>query len=127
MEIKTGYFAKTSKYLEMGYFPVSIARYTPKEVMCENAPCFAPDSKLLAKYKAGTIHEDEYETQYLSTLNRAFAKIYMESWEKYCKENGFKGVVLLCYEKVGAFCHRHILAKWFDREFHVQVEELLVA
>ena len=24
----------------------------------------------------------------------------------------FDGAVLLCYEKTGSFCHRHILAKW---------------
>ena len=34
--------------------------------------------------------------------------------------------VLLCYEKPGDFCHRHILANWLEENFGFKVEEFRV-
>ena len=35
-----------------------------------------------------------------------------------------KDVVLLCYEKPPQFCHRHLVAKWLEKELNIKVEEL---
>lgn len=37
-------------------------------------------------------------------------------------ENGFKEVVLLCYERPNDFCHRHLVAEWL-REAGYNIEE----
>lgn len=33
-------------------------------------------------------------------------------------------VVLLCYEKPGQFCHRRLVAEWFEQELGLVVPEL---
>ena len=56
------YFAKLNKILDVGYLPISIARYTPKGI--NNIPqlkIFAPSEELLRKIKSGEIDETEYE------------------------------------------------------------------
>lgn len=37
--------------------------------------------------------------------------------------SGRKDAALLCYEKPGDFCHRHLLADWLTRESGLVVEE----
>lgn len=37
--------------------------------------------------------------------------------------SGGKDAALLCYEKPGDFCHRHLLADWLTRESGLVVEE----
>ena len=32
-------------------------------------------------------------------------------------------IILLCYEKSGDFCHRHIVADWIESELKKRVEE----
>lgn len=38
-------------------------------------------------------------------------------------KNGEKDVVLLCYEKTGDWCHRHILARFLNEQFDLGVTE----
>lgn len=32
--------------------------------------------------------------------------------------------ILICYEKSGDFCHRRIVADWFEKELNIKVEEI---
>ncbi len=45
-------------------------------------------------------------------------KVYREL----CQLAGSSDIVLLCYEKSGDFCHRHLVAEWF-REHEIPCEE----
>ena len=35
-----------------------------------------------------------------------------------------ENAVLLCWEKSGKFCHRHLVAEWFQKELGIEVNEL---
>jgi len=42
---------------------------------------------------------------------------------KRLSENGTKDVALLCYEKPGDFCHRHIFAEWMKEQTGYEIKE----
>lgn len=100
--IYTSYFSSRKWELTKG---VSIARYV-KFWQGKTYPSLFPSQKLLSDYKNGLIDEKEYERRYVSeTLSKLNPKEVYEALD---------GKVLLCYEKTGDFCHRHIVAKWLN-------------
>lgn len=93
---------------------ISIARVVPfwkgdryRELM--------PSAELIRDYKDGLINEEQYTIRYkqevLSKLDPKLVGLLLE------------GRILLCYEKTGSFCHRHIVAEWL-REAGFEVKEL---
>lgn len=108
MEYKTGYFAKANKYLELGYFPVSIARFNPKGTNFMQQIRIAPAQGILSAYKSGQIDEVEYEFKYTLQLQNTDI---MKDWNYLLNvisltKKDYKGVVFLCYEKSDSFCYR---------------------
>jgi uncharacterized protein (DUF488 family) len=61
---------------------------------------------MLVGYKNGTVTQEEFTKRYTVKLNKLLEKEGVEAF------NELNGLVLLCYEKKGCFCHRHILADW---------------
>ena len=112
--IYTSYFAKMRKMTpEQQAKCMSIARFTPKGVNIPINTMLAPKWDILKKYK-----ED-------NDMN-AFARAYKEQLTaldpaKVAKPMDDK--ILVCYEKIGDFCHRHILARWL-RDNGYECEEL---
>ena len=48
----------------------------------------------------------------------------MRNYKKTKKtKNKCDNMILLCYEKSGDFCHRHVLADWLEENFGYRVEE----
>ena len=128
MEYKTGYFAKANKYLELGYFPVSIARFNPKGTNFMQWIRIAPAQDILSAYKSGQIDEVEYEFKYTLQLQNTDI---MKDWNYLLNvisltKKDCKGVVFLCYEKSDSFCHRHIFAEYMKTHFNIDIEELIV-
>ena len=72
----------------------------------------APKYSFLKQYLDGVIDSDKYTEEYykqvLSKLNPEIVYYYLIG--KYGKD-----VTLLCYEKPGEFCHRRIVADWFEK------------
>lgn len=114
MAIFTGYFAKLKKYQAAGLIPVSIARITPEWFHGQEFKELAPSNDLLKRYKAGKVSEDLYKTEYFQQLDQV-------KWKKVLK-NLKENTVLLCYEKTGTFCHRHLLAEYL-KEAGYNIEE----
>ena len=112
--MQTSYFAKYK-----GDNGVSIALYTPKWFKGRTYKKLAPTSKLLFDYKNKKISDIEYIEIYkrdvLKKLN-----------PKQVYEELGKDSVLLCFEKVGSFCHRHIVALWLEEELGIAIEEYMV-
>jgi hypothetical protein len=113
-KIRTGNFANVKKYEKSGYFPISIAlsaRYFNGKAYRALAPMweFKDDEPeiYIPKYK-----------KILSLLNtrKVLNDLLLLS--------GNKDIVLLCHEKEGDFCHRHIVAEWLSKEFNIEVLEL---
>ena len=50
-------------------------------------------------------------------------RIMLEDIKEKASTLGLQDIVLLCYEKPGRFCHRHILAEWIKEKTGEEVEE----
>lgn len=116
--IYTGYFAKTKIYEQDGLQPVSIAGKTPGFFKGPKFPSLAPEYKMFSDWKKGKISDMEYTkifTKRLNELDKEAIKRFINSFDK--------PVVLLCYEKPGDFCHRHIVADWIEGNLGIRVDE----
>lgn len=82
---------------------------------------FAPTWDMVNAYKNNLIDDSEYEEQYLTLINN-----------RWLKDTKFKSVVVsllkriennditfVCFCPANTFCHRLLLAKWFQRNWTV--------
>lgn len=76
-----------------------------------------PSYDLVMSYKNGIITEYEYTREYHRQI---LDGLDPKTMFKKLGENS----ILLCYEKSGDFCHRRIVAKWFEDNLNVKVPEL---
>ena len=124
--MKTSYFANFRKLDKNKYIAVSIARITPVgfDIKVEE---FAPEKSTLFNYKNGKINEEQYTKEYTEQLDELFDDGIMVNTlsrlnnleKRYNKE-----VVLLCYEGKGTVCHRHILSKYINDKFNLDIREI---
>ena len=124
--MKTSYFANFRKLDKNKYIAVSIARITPVgfDIKVEE---FAPEKSTLFNYKNGKINEEQYTKEYTEQLDELFDDGIMVNTlsrlndveKRYNKE-----VVLLCYEGKEKFCHRHILSKYINDKFNLDIREI---
>ena len=114
MKIFTGNFANEKKYISAGLLPISIA--------------------LSAKYFSGVLFrklnpdwsfmndsQSVYTKKFLSKLDKLNPSLIFREIEFLSKG---QDVVLLCHEKEGEFCHRRLVASWFETKLKIQVLEL---
>ena len=109
--IYTGYYAKLKKYKEAGLIPVAISGKVPDFYNGLTYREFAPRWEM---YNTG--YTEEYK-KYLNTLDKE------EIRDDFDSPHNCNNTILLCYEKSGDFCHRHILADWLEENFEYKVEE----
>ena len=114
MKIYTGNFGNEKKYRAAGLQPVSIARF--------NRWFSGPKALNLAPTPA-MIHlpEHEYTPLFEEILDKLSPAETLEQLEKL---SGGKDIVLLCYEKEGEFCHRHLVADWLANSLGIEIKEL---
>ena len=98
----TSYYANYRKF--KGMFRVSISRTAPSNSCDIQLIKLAPTVELLQKYKCNSITKF---VKALSTLQELQGD-----------------VVLLCYEKKGDFCHRHLLAEYLNNNHNTNIREL---
>ena len=75
----------------------------------------APNWWFLKKYKQDgdeDFYVEQYHREILSKLDAR--QVYDELGED---------AVLLCWERAGAFCHRRLVAEWFEKELGISVPE----
>lgn len=109
---------KTSCFsLYKGDGRISIARYAPR-----NTPAGYHAFKKLAP---GPWFNSVSTTRYIELYdNEILAKLNPEkTWNELHLLAGNAEPVLLCWERPGEFCHRHLVAGWFERELGVTVTE----
>lgn len=73
---------------------------------------FAPTWSMVLGHKDGSLSDEEYIKQYHERMY-ASMKARPEDWMRYAKSDDI--MALACYCKPGAFCHRHLLVKLFER------------
>jgi uncharacterized protein YeaO (DUF488 family) len=123
--MKTSYFARLRSIDTTRYSPVSIAGKAPDWYSGYEYKVLAPNYDFLTKYKQGEIDADEYTRCFRKEILKP--KVAQEIFDRLndrFSHNGAKEVVLLCYEKPTDFCHRRLVAKWFESKLGIEVPEL---
>lgn len=122
MNIYTSYFAKVKQLQESGFNNlVCVAGYAPKFFYdTPNArfyPDLAPRKEWFWEWKNGHLSNDWYMEKYNETV---LSKLNPEKVVEDLGDNA----VMLCYEKPGDFCHRHLVADWIAKNTGMTVEEV---
>lgn len=117
--VKTSYFANWRNVKN----PLSIAGKPPDWYDGPEYKFLAPKYDFFMAYKQGDLDEEGYTKEFQEqVLNQLDAR---ETYHYLTKTYG-KEVTLLCYENPGEFCHRRLVANWFEKELKVEVLELRV-
>ena len=113
----TGYFAKLKTYEQNGLILVAICGKTPSWYNGLWYKKLAPKWTFFNEWKNGAEHKGD-NSYYIQHFNDEMLK------DKTCRQvladlqkltgvkNDFSKIILLCYEKPGDFCHRHLVADW---------------
>jgi hypothetical protein len=124
--IYTSYFGNKKAFNDPNICPISIALYPSKEFVGKSYRALAPNASTLRDWKQD--HSiSNYERDYAATLDKLDPGIVVV--ELLAMAGNLKGVnynpqpALLCYERPGEFCHRHIVAEWL-RNAGYEIEEL---
>lgn len=124
--MQTSYFA-CSLIDRDRHFLVQVSNSVPKGFSPDTGLYSAiPDWRtIVAPFKDGFIDTDEYRIRYRRQLDgrKEWIRREMETVTALAGRAG-KEPVLVCYERTGDFCHRHILAGWLKENLDVEVFEL---
>lgn len=120
MKIYTSYFAKMKKIPE-NIVKISICGKAPEWYDGIQYKKLAPKYKFFMEWKENkdnNFYIEHFNSEVLDTLNAqdVFNKLEELSQGRDC--------VLLCYEKPGDFCHRHLVADWLSEKLNIEVVEL---
>jgi hypothetical protein len=110
--MKTSYFAKAGKLPNA----VSIARSVPKGWNGRQCLELAPPWSLLNQFKLDG-DQDQYTIQYKRLV---LDRLDPEVMFKLLGEDA----ILLCWEAAGKFCHRRLVANWFEDKLKLHLIEL---
>ena len=114
--MNTSYFAKL-KNIEN---PVSIAGWPPAFYNGPKYLKLAPKKDWFFKWKearkSGQYTEEEAIAIYKELYKRTVLDLLdpHQVYQELCNIYNTDNVTLLCYEKPGDFCHRHLVAEWLN-------------
>ncbi len=113
--IYTSYFAKLSK-LPANVTPIAICGKSPEWYKGIQYKKLAPKWSFFSVWKQ--THDKDYYVEHfckevLYTLNAD--DVIKELYELAGKSQD-EDIVLICYEKPGDFCHRHLVANWLRNQ-----------
>ena len=113
--VYTSYFAKAAK---LKGIKLSISVVTPKWVLVDGHwNAVKPAWSLVEKYKSDA-DEKAYTLAYKTQLAG------LDLAEDIRELLAIQGdVFLLCYEAPDKFCHRHLLAKYLNKKYGLEVQE----
>ncbi|MCK4761964.1 MAG: DUF488 family protein [Candidatus Aminicenantes bacterium] len=116
MKIYTSNFKSMFSIQELGIIPISIAIKPPRWYKGERIMALAPALETL---NWETTRYTQRYNQQLKSLNplEIMNKIELITV-------GERDVALLCFEKVGDFCHRQLVAQWLKATLGIEVTEL---
>jgi hypothetical protein len=112
----TSYFAKAGNMLTR---TVSIAGKAPDGYVLRGGRQYkklAPKFWFFEKYKRDgdeAFYTEQYQKEVLDRLD-----------PKQVYEDLGENAIILCYEKPGSFCHRHLVARWLEKNLGITINEL---
>ena len=120
MEIYTSYFAKV-KSLPKDIVPIAICGGIPfywKGLWYKKV---APRVKFFTEWKQN--HDNDFYVEHFN--EEVLAKHTPDEVvsELFALANGTDKICLICYEKPGDFCHRHLVADWLNATGKYNVQE----
>lgn len=110
--IYTSYFANV-KNLPRTIFPIAICGKAPDWWQGASYKKFAPKWPFFSVWKETRDNDyyiNHFNKEVLNTLDIKEIIRDLEVWS----QNGKFDIALICYEKPGDFCHRHLVAKWLN-------------
>ena len=113
----TGYYAKRSEYERLGYSCVSIATFAPEWYDGPEYKKISPGRKILSEWRNGPHRGDTdwYAEQFRNNILNNLAASCVVSDLEYIAGVPETSIVLMCYERPGDFCHRHLVAEWLSQ------------
>ncbi len=111
MKIYTSYFAKL-RSLPESIVPISICGKAPDWYTGLQYKKLAPKYGFFMEWKK--THDNDYYIEHFDSevLNLLDVKTIYEELSKMSRG---KDIALICYEKPSDFCHRHLVAKWLNK------------
>jgi uncharacterized protein (DUF488 family) len=109
----TSYYARTKNHPRS----VSISIKPPYYYKGAHYLPLAPSKELLLDYKAGIADDAEYTRRFMIQLSALDPQRVVDNLPNGC--------ILLCYEGLDKFCHRHIVAEWLQQTTGVRVREIM--
>lgn len=117
MKIFTSYFGNSRKLKEAGVNMICVAIGKPRFIAGIPQMLNVCPTRYMV---SGPCSHDEYLKLYDRILASQDANQVVKQIEML---SGGKDVALCCYEKLGDFCHRHILAKWITENTGIEITE----
>lgn len=110
--MNTSYYAKSAKHPNA----VSIAGKAPDWYKGRQYKKLAPKYWFFQKYKLDgdeQFYKEQYQKEVLDTLDpkKVFEELGADS-------------VILCWEKSGKFCHRHLVSQWLKDKLNIEIKEI---
>jgi hypothetical protein len=72
----------------------------------------------------GIADNDEFERRYVERLDRFGIEHFRSRFQQISEYKAGAGLVLLCFEKPGEFCHRRLFARWIEQQTGQHIPEL---
>ena len=116
----TSYFARASKHPRA----ISISAKSPPGFPGRRIVKLAPTWDMLRRYKNDTLGRHSYAIEYLNKLRGVPDTVAVPTLVQDVADLFEDGDVMLCYEKTGSFCHRHIIAALLNESGTAEVYEL---
>lgn len=114
MKIFTSYFGNVGTLKRCGIHPISIARWSPRNWDGDRLIWLAP-----TPYMVKEASREEYIRMYKAICQSVNIELLIRQLSAI---GDGKDVALLCYERPGQFCHRHMLAEYLT-EHGIPVKE----
>ena len=115
----TGYFAKIKTYEKARLIPIAICGGIPNWYKGLWYKKLAPKWSFFNEWKNGTEHkgDNDYYIQHFNNevLDKLSILQVIEDLQKIANTKNTDKIILLCYEKPGDFCHRHLVADWLTK------------
>jgi len=110
--LKTSYYSKSGKEKNA----VSIAGKAPNWYKGKQFRALAPKYWFFKKYKEDNdekFYTEQYQKEVLDKLDPKEVFEYLG-----------EDAILLCWEKTGKFCHRHLIADWLMKNLNIEIKEI---
>ena len=120
--IYTGYYSKTTEYEQNVLIPVGISGKIPDGFNGLRYQKLAPKYDWWHEWHDKKLSDDWFKQKYYETvLNQLNPATVVQELEVFGKD-----IVLLCYETPEKFCHRHLVAKWLNKNTKQNISEYIL-